>query len=65
MEALQDYNTAQMEAIEDYYNTINEYDEAGITMEEAIVNWFAEGFAEKFREEYLNSIDLPAETEAS
>ncbi len=53
-----DYNDAQLEAIEDYYQTISDYDQEELTLEEAIINWFVDGHAEKFREDFLSENEV-------
>ncbi|HQV30253.1 MAG TPA: hypothetical protein PKV71_00170 [Calditrichia bacterium] len=49
------YYSSQLEAIQDYYHHLMEEDGKEISLTEAIINWFTEGHAEAFREEYLRS----------
>lgn len=57
------YHESQLDAIEDYYSTLNtynaQYSEDPVSMEAAIIQWFTEGHAENFREAYLkNTADV-------
>lgn len=47
------YNS-QLDAIRKFYNRLQNRVEDNITLNDAVVAWFANGYAEKFREEYLN-----------
>jgi hypothetical protein len=46
------FQSSQLEAIHKFYRLLKRGGE-NITMTEAIITWFADGHAEKFREEYL------------
>jgi hypothetical protein len=47
------YNS-QLDAIRKFYNRLQNRVEDNITLNDAVIAWFANGYAEKFREEYLN-----------
>lgn len=47
------YNS-QLDAIKKFYNRLQNRVEDNITLNDAVIAWFANGYAEKFREEYLN-----------
>lgn len=47
------YNS-QLDAIRKFYYRLQNRVEDNITLNDAIIAWFANGYAEKFREEYLN-----------
>jgi len=47
------YNS-QLDAIRKFYNRLQNRVEDNITLSDAVIAWFANGHAEKFREEYLN-----------
>ena len=47
------YNS-QLDAIRKFYNRLQNRVEDNITLNDAVVAWFANGYAEKFREEYLS-----------
>lgn len=53
------YHESQLDAIEDYYSTLNaygaQYADDPVSMETAIIQWFTDGHAETFREAYLKS----------
>ena len=53
MEFGNNFYDSQLEAIQDYYN--DRLTEGGnpISLTEAIINWFADGHAEQFRQDYL------------
>ncbi|MCB0290972.1 MAG: hypothetical protein KDH97_12015 [Calditrichaeota bacterium] len=59
------YHESQLDAIEDYYSTLNEYGaqyaETPVSMEDAIIQWFTDGHAENFRDTYLKSTEDVAE----
>jgi hypothetical protein len=52
MKAGDQYQNSQLEAIHNFYRLIRRGEEK-ITMTGAIITWFSDGHAEKFREEYL------------
>lgn len=53
MKAANNFQNSQLEAINKFYNRLIEQVGKQISMTEAIIAWFAEGYAEQFRDEYL------------
>jgi len=53
MKAANNFQNSQLEAINKFYNRLIEQDGKEVSMTEAIITWFAEGYAEQFRDEYL------------
>ncbi|RMG67882.1 MAG: hypothetical protein D6715_03725 [Calditrichaeota bacterium] len=49
------FNEAQLEAIKQFYQSLKQSNQEEISMTEAILAWFTEGYAEKFREQYLSA----------
>lgn len=47
------FQNSQLEAIHRFYDRLLERNGKKVSMAEAIITWFAEGHAEKFREEYI------------
>jgi hypothetical protein len=48
------YYYSQLDEIKKFYNKMQNRVEEKITLKDAVIAWFANGYAEKFREEYLN-----------
>lgn len=53
MEMVNNYYHSQLEAIQNYYHHLQEKDGQRVSMTEAIINWFTDGHAEQFRQDYL------------
>lgn len=53
MEFGNDYFDSQLEEIQKLYNRLSDKEREKITVRDAIISWFAEGHAERFREEFL------------
>ncbi len=53
MEFGNDYFDSQLEEIQKLYNSLSDKERENITVRDAIISWFAEGHAERFREEFL------------
>ncbi len=56
MERQPSFYSLQIQAIQNFYNQLIARNQHPLTMTEAILRWFTEGYAEKFREEYLRKI---------
>ncbi len=61
MEWNKHYTNSQLEAIQSYYNKMNKKDEDQLSLTDAIISWFTDGPAEKFREEYLKKQSMVME----
>ena len=48
------YYDSQLEAIRNYYEKLSKNKNEKITIKEAVVEWFVNGHAEKFRKEFLS-----------
>ncbi len=55
MQTTDKYYNSQLEAIQDFYKSLQQEEHPEVSLSEAIITWFANGYAEKFRQEYLNS----------
>ena len=44
---------SQLEAIQNFYNMLRETDKVDVSLTEAIITWFTDGYAEEFREDYI------------
>ena len=53
MEFGNNFYDSQLEAIQDYYNDRLTDEGNPISLTEAIINWFTDGHAERFRQDYL------------
>ncbi len=53
MEFGSDYFDSQLEAIQKLYNRLSDKERENITVRDAIISWFSEGYAERSREEFL------------
>lgn len=53
MKSGKSFQNYQLEAIQNFYRKLQSRVEERITLKDAIIEWFANGHAEKFREEYL------------
>lgn len=53
MESQPTFHQMQIQAIQKLYRVLLLKSKKPISMTDAIITWFAEGYAEKFREEYL------------
>ncbi|MGH1362285.1 MAG: hypothetical protein ACRBF0_01935 [Calditrichia bacterium] len=51
---------SQLEAIQEYYDSLSDEEQQAISLTEAIITWFTEGHAEKFRQEYLRMHEVVA-----
>lgn len=49
-----DYYGSQLDEIRKFYNRLQNRVEEKITLKDAVIAWFANGYAERFREEFLN-----------
>lgn len=49
------YEQRHLEAIHSYYYKLKEKNQLQITMKDVVLSWFAEGYAEQFRDEYLKN----------
>ncbi len=49
----QDYSDSQLDALEEFYGKLSDVNEDQVSMRDAIVLWFTEGYAEEFRETFL------------
>jgi hypothetical protein len=49
-----DFYNYQLDEIKKLYKKLQNRVEEKITLNDAVIAWFANGYAEKFREEYLN-----------
>lgn len=49
-----DFYNSQLNEIKKLYRSLQNRVEEKITMKDAVITWFANGYAERFREEYLN-----------
>lgn len=47
------YHNIQLEAIEVLYQALRNKEDESISLSDAVVTWFTDGYAEKFREEFL------------
>ncbi len=48
-----DFQRRQLDAIQNYYLMMKHRMKKNISLTDAIISWFTEGYAEKFREEYF------------
>ncbi len=58
MKERNNFYNSQLEAIRNFYKKLQNRVEENITLNDAVVAWFAHGHAEKFRKEYLNQHNL-------
>ena len=49
------YYESQLAAIEELYRKLAQTSEKHPSMQEVIVSWFTEGYAEKFREDFFQT----------
>lgn len=54
MEQRNNFYNSQLDAIRSFYKKLENRVEDKISLSDAVVAWFANGHAEKFRQEYLN-----------
>lgn len=50
-----DFSQKQLNALHLYYKTLRKKHEQKISLHDAVIAWFTDGHAEKFREEYLKN----------
>lgn len=55
MEASPSYYDSQLAAIQKLYQQLSQGSGHPVSVSDAIISWFAEGHAEKFRDEYLKN----------
>ncbi|RMF58847.1 MAG: hypothetical protein D6748_07700 [Calditrichaeota bacterium] len=53
-----DYFESQLEAIQKLYQKLSENGSDQVTIQDAIITWFSDGYAETFRNEYLKNNTL-------
>jgi len=56
MERQQSFYALQIEAIQNFYTNLMSRSKQPLSITDAILRWFTEGYAEKFREEYLKKL---------
>jgi len=54
MQTSEKFYNSQLQAIENFYSTLQESEPADVTITDAIITWFTSGYAEQFREDYLS-----------
>ncbi len=58
MSRTSDFQKRQLNAIQNYYLMMRNKMKKDVTLTDAIISWFTEGYAEKFREEYFRQHTL-------
>ena len=53
MKAMNRYYQEQLKAIHNLYNDLSRRSKQKLSLEQVVLTWFAEGYAEKFREAYF------------
>lgn len=54
MQTSEKFYNSQLQAIENFYSTLQDAEPSDVTITDAIITWFTAGYAEKFREDYLS-----------
>lgn len=55
MNKVNDFQKKQLDAIQAFYVDVKTRTKKNISMTDAIISWFTEGYAEKFRDDYLRN----------
>ena len=55
MEKVPDYQQKQLEAIHLLYKNLIKKSKNKLSLNEVIISWFTDGYAERFRSEYLEN----------
>ncbi len=53
MKEQNDYQKQHYQAIQGFYQEVNRKMDKGCSMKDVIISWFTDGYAEKFRQEYI------------
>lgn len=53
MNVMNEYQKRQLEAIQSFYSEMKSKSDETLSMTEAVIAWFTDGYAEEFRASYL------------
>ncbi len=55
MKSDRQFQRKQLEALQSFYHKVKRSSETEPTMRDVVLTWFTEGYAERFRSEYLKN----------